>query len=316
VAGILGLTRDRIRQIETKSIKKLRGSLFSRTALGILIQLRDFYLDANRSPSFGGFLTAADVDVLLELRASVKDPDSVTRANALRFLIGTFDDDLERFKHDLAADDEDLWFRSESDATRFKSIESEVRTFLASKGRPTPIDDVVKRLCAAGIETSAPEIKRLAHVSREVGLSAGELALRGWNRFRRRHAAARIERALTELGKPTHHSYIVEKLNFMFPQKAPFLGHAITATMLRYPDVFVSLGRGTYALRNWGVSRPPYVKDFVIESMRQAGGQTTIQHVAELGAKKYGFKHSSIAMTMSLNPTFFQHVRGTLYRLL
>jgi hypothetical protein len=92
--------------------------------------------------------------------------------------------------------------------------------------------------------------------------------------------------------------------------------HAITATMLRYPDVFVSLGRGMYALRNWGVSRAPYLKDFVIDSMKQAGGQATIQYVAELGAKKYGFKQTSIAMTMSLNPTFFKHVRGTLCRLL
>jgi hypothetical protein len=85
--------------------------------------------------------------------------------------------------------------------------------------------------------------------------------------------------------------------------------------MLRYPDVFVSLGRGTYALRNWGVSRPPYVKDFVIETMRLSGGQATIEQVAAVGAKKYGFKRSSIAMTMSLNPTFFQRVRGTLYKL-
>ncbi len=101
----------------------------------------------------------------------------------------------------------------------------------------------------------------------------------------------------------------------MLPEKAPFVGHAITATMLRYPDVFVSLGRGTYALRNWGVSRPPYVKDFVIETMKRDGGQATIERVAELGKKKYGFKHNSIAMTMSLNPTFFQRIRGTLYRL-
>jgi hypothetical protein len=86
--------------------------------------------------------------------------------------------------------------------------------------------------------------------------------------------------------------------------------------MLRYPHVFVSLGRGEYALRNWGVSRPPYVKDFVIDAMREAGGQATVKYIAEIGAKKHGFKHSSIAMTMSLHPTFFQHVRGKLYKLL
>jgi hypothetical protein len=105
-------------------------------------------------------------------------------------------------------------------------------------------------------------------------------------------------------------------MNFLFPDKAPFQGHAITATMLRYPDVFVSLGRGEYALRNWGVSRPPYVKDFVIDTMREAGGEATVEYVADIGAKKHGFKHSSIAMTMSLHPTFFQHLRGKLYKLL
>ena len=158
-------------------------------------------------------------------------------------------------------------------------------------------------------------LKRLAQVSRAIGLFAGAIALRSWNKNRRGRGVARIERALGELGEPTHHSHIVEKLNFMFPEKAPFAGHSISAMMLRYPDVFVSLGRATYALRNWGVSRPPYVKDFVVETLRREGGQATIEHVAELGARKYGFKRSSIAMTMSLNPTFFKRVLGTLYKL-
>jgi RNA polymerase sigma factor (sigma-70 family) len=313
VAAILGVTRERVRQIEARAKKMLRGSLFSKEALGILKQLRDFYLDPNRAPFFG-VLTADDIESLIELRSTGKAPE-LKRAIALRFLVSAFDVGLEHFKQGLATDLEGR-FRSEDAANRFKSLETEIRTLLAARGRPIPIDDLANRLCANGLETSALELKRLSQVSSEIGISVGEVALRHWNKFGRGRSAARIERALTELGKPTHCSYVAEKMNFMFPDKAPFQGHAITATMLRYPDVFVSLGRGMYGLRNWGVSRPPYVKDFVIDSMRLAGGQATVEDIAELGARKHGFKKSSIAMTMSLNPNFFQHVRGTLYRLL
>ena len=37
--------------------------------------------------------------------------------------------------------------------------------------------------------------------------------------------------------------------------------------MLRYPDVFTSLGRGMYGLRDWGISRPPFLKDFLTDTM-------------------------------------------------
>jgi hypothetical protein len=314
VAAILGCTRARVQQIEAKAFRRLRGSRSSEAALGILRQLRDFYLDPIRSPQFGGVLTPGDIENLIELGSSGKAPDS-TRAIALRFLVGAFDEGLEHFKQGVATDLEGR-FRSEDAATRFKALETEVRTLLTARGRPIPIDDLAKRLCVDGLETNAGELKRLSQVSSEIGISVGEVALRHWNKFGRGRAAARIERALAELGEPTHFSYVAEKMNFLFPDKAPFSGHAITATMLRYPDVFTSLGRGIYALRNWGVSRPPYVKDFVIDSMRRAGGQATIEHVADLGAKKHGFKQSSIAMTMSLNPTFFRHIQGSLYRLL
>jgi hypothetical protein len=316
VAGTLGLTRERIRQIETKAITALRGSFSSTLANGLIAQLRDFYLDAARSPSFAGVLTADDVETIVELRVSAHGTEATTRALAVRFLIGAFDDDLEEFKRGLTADGEHRWFRTQASAKRFQSIESAVRTLLASRGQPIHSNDLLKRLYAIDLETNAAELERLSVVSSEIGLSAGAPALRHWNRFRRGRAVVRIERALAELGQPTHHSYIAEKLNFMFPDKAPFVGHAIIATMLRYPDVFVSPGRGTYALRNWGVSRPPLVKNFVIESLKRAGGQATIEQVAELGAKKHGFKQSSIAMTMALHPTFFKRIRGTLYKLL
>jgi hypothetical protein len=318
VASTLGLTRERIRQIETKALKRLRGSRSRKVGLAMLAHLRDSYLDPNRSPVLAGVLTAEDVDDLCELRLSPDASGSTSRGLALRFLLGAFDETLERFKQGLAMDREGRWFASEAAAKRWDRLESEVRTALASRGRPALIDDLVARLrlSSAGVEITAPELRRLPQVSRQVVMSLGQLALPNWNRFGRGRAAGRVERALAELGQPTHFSYIVEKMNFLFPDKAPFQGHAITATMLRYPDVFVSLGRGEYALRNWGVSRPPYVKDFVIDTMREAGGEATVEYVADIGAKKHGFKHSSIAMTMSLHPTFFQHLRGKLYKLL
>jgi DNA-directed RNA polymerase alpha subunit len=309
-----GVTREYVRQIEAKAIKKLRGSLMRRRGMALLRDVRDSLFDQNRCPSFAGFLTVDDLGALLETGGA--EPALSSRAAALRFLLGVFDDDFKCFKDGLRIEDDGrLWFRSDSDAVRFRRLESEARTVLTSRGKPMSVHAVVDALSRAGMETTELELSRLGSVSKEIGVSVGELAVRSWSSFRRGRAAARIERALSDLGEPTHYSYIVEKLNFLFPDKAPFVGHAISAAMLRYPEVFVSLGRGVYALRNWGVSRPPYVKKFVIDTLRAEGGQATVEQIAALGAKKYGFKRSSISMTLSLHPAFFERVRGTLFKL-
>ena len=131
----------------------------------------------------------------------------------------------------------------------------------------------------------------------------------------RKRRYTQVYMALQALGEPTHYSYIASKVNSMFPDSDPFTARNVQAAMFGHDDIFVSLGRGMYALCDWGVRRPLYIKDFVVETMRQAGGRATVDQVAALGAEKYGFKRSSIEMTLALNPTYFRRVGDGRYTL-
>jgi hypothetical protein len=113
-------------------------------------------------------------------------------------------------------------------------------------------------------------------------------------------------RALMELGQATHFSYITDRVNAIAPDGRIRDGHAITATMLRYPDVFVSLGRGMYGLRDWGISRPPFIKDFLVSAIQERGGRAHTDDLVSLASQKYGFKKTSIAMTLGMNPQLFK----------
>jgi hypothetical protein len=53
----------------------------------------------------------------------------------------------------------------------FESLESQVRTVLASRGRPVPLDELASRPSAEGLETTALELRRLTQVSREIAIS-------------------------------------------------------------------------------------------------------------------------------------------------
>ena len=132
--------------------------------------------------------------------------------------------------------------------------------------------DEVIRLCGSeGLVTTPAELDRLGSASGDIEVSVGALTLKRWNKLRGSRSAARIERALAELERPTHHSYLVEKLNFLFPDQSPFIAATVCAKMRRHPEVFISLGRGMYGLRNWGLTKPPFVRDFVVEALRSVG---------------------------------------------
>ena len=90
----------------------------------------------------------------------------------------------------------------------------------------------------------------------------------------------------------------------------------MASVMLRYPETFVSPGRGLYALRNWGIFRPPFLKDFLAEALRERGGKSRAEDLASLGSQRYGFKNSSLLMTLAMNPHLFRDLGGGTYELL
>jgi len=304
----LGLTRERVRQIEAKSLRQLRESPWRRPSVRLLTGLRDEVLAAALSSDRCGVLTEEELSAIVDPERDISQEEGQKlRSVAGRFL-------SEAFAVDLALDDgrfvrvgDRALFISQEAADRYQRIEAAARSFLMGQGRPVPLQETTEALRQFGAETTDAELERYAEVSGTIGLDwTNSLGLRRWRFFERRNLAAVVQRALMELGQSTHFSYITDRVNAIAPDGRIRDGHAVTATMLRYPDVFVSLGRGMYGLRDWGISRPPFIKDFVVGAIQEQGGRAHIDDLAALASQKYGFRRSSIAMTLSMNPRLFK----------
>jgi hypothetical protein len=151
------------------------------------------------------------------------------------------------------------------------------------------------------------ELERFGEASSTFGVDwTGSVGLRRWRFFQRRNLSAVIHRALLELGVPSHFSYITDQVNRIAPDARKRDGHAVTVAMLRYPESFVSLGRGIYALRDWGVTRPPFLKDFLATAIRERGGRALGEDLAAYGFQRFAFKKNSVKMTLSMNPRYFR----------
>jgi hypothetical protein len=103
--------------------------------------------------------------------------------------------------------------------------------------------------------------------------------------------------------------HIVEKKNVLYPSRAPFSVNSVHGRLVYEDKIFVSLGRGYYALVNWGIQRAPFIKDFLAEAVRKRGGTAEIDELVAEGKSKYGYKETSLRMTLSMNPRIFK-VKG------
>lgn len=317
---VLGVTRERIRQIEAKAIRSLRNSMLRRRGVALLVRLRETMLQQLAADAFCGVLRAEDfqelwnADVTPRSERELDEPG--VRTIAAQFLKEVFAPDAAMNPERFISDGEGRYFCSAEVRNRFQLIEEWVRSLLIGKGRPLAIADAVAVLKSQGVEVAHQELERFAEVSSLFGVDwAGSLGLRRWNIFLRRDVGTLVQRALMELGEPTHYSHIADKVNAMFPNRGPFSLSGITGAMLRHPQTFVALGRGMYALRNWGISRPPFLKDFLAEAIRAAGGEAAAEELAELGGRRYGFKRTSVALTLAMNPQLFKHLGHQKYRL-
>lgn len=308
IGNALGVTRARVGQIEAKSLPRLREGYWRRPGLSLLNGLRERILSAGISSIEFGVLSHDELKSFLDpdLDASQEEGQRI-RLLAFRFLCEVFAIDPTLETRDLLTSSDGLLFISREGEERFRKIETAARTFLTSRGRPVQLFEAVTALRAYGVETTEPELDRFGDVSSAIGVdSSNSLGLRRWKFFRRRNLAAVVHRVLIELSQPTHFSYIADRVNAIAPDRRHRTPQAIASMIQRYPDVFVGLGRGIYGLRDWGISRPPFIKDFLVREIQNHGGKARVSDLVALGSQRYAFKATSISMTLSMNPQVFR----------
>jgi hypothetical protein len=94
-------------------------------------------------------------------------------------------------------------------------------------------------------------------------------------------------------------------MNYLFPDRAPFDPHSVTGRICT-DKTFVLVKSGTWGLANWGLQRAPFIKDFLASMVRDKGGFADKEELVSAGIVRYGFKESSLRMTLSINKHVFK----------
>lgn len=299
IGGKLGITRERVRQIQFRAEQKI-----SRMAAAAIPRMIPRFADVVVGSYFKShFGMATEQELLRDGLSAWGDEEarlcfefiSAMHAKTPHLLLSAYQ-----------RNDEGLLFQNAAAQEKYAAGVTGIKTVLAAKGRPVLPDDAVALIAQALPGISPGFVKRCAEVSKEIGIDAsGNVGLRKWPFFDPQVIPDMAMRALMELGQPAHFTHVAETMNSLFPDRAPFSVSSVHNIMCQDAR-FVFVRRGHYGLANWGLQRPPYIKDFLAQTLRVRGGSAKIEDLVAEGKAKYSFRDASLRMTLGMNPRVFK----------
>lgn len=143
----------------------------------------------------------------------------------------------------------------------------------------------------------------------------GTFVLSDWVENGGPDAAGMAETALRLLGRPAHFREITEKVNSLLQEREGYNERTLHYALIKNEDKFIRVKGGTYGLAKWGLKKPPYVKDRIIELLSAAGYPLPLWHLEEKTLEVCNCKPASVRMTLNLNPKLFTKFDGEQYGL-
>ncbi len=290
----MGVTRERIRQIESKAMKKIRNIAFHKNFYGIrFVIYRHIF-------SNGGFISKA------ELVQQLEETYTSHVINTDAFI-------------DLITADATWFVSAEASLLALKdneiiypSIIETIRSYLTQENEIRSLEQIVAAVGSAfdGQLTGAPEALECAieccieEHPKFVMVRTGGFGLDSWPQVNPRGRRDMILSAMRKLGGPAHYSEIARFVNELF--SANYSVHSIHAAIGNYPDDFVWTGiKGQYDLKERGAERVGRYIDLVQESLKQAGVPQKLNDIIAYVIKFRSVTESSILMTLSFNSDYF-----------
>ena len=303
-----GITRERVRQIENLSIKKLKE----------LQELKDEILTAEKVTvqlleQYGGVM---EEEFFLENILNYLDANKSSE-HALLFLADhIFSDNINKVKQDK--DFNHLWQIGSVDTDALKEMIAAMVSLIENHGRPIKLEELLlnfknsdyylsnkeKFLSATTfLEATEQDIDKVLEsylrVSRRVKANLfNEWGLIAWGTVQPKKINDKIYIVLKKAGQPLHFVDIAKAINeIKFDEKIAYAPTVHNELIL--DDKYVLIGRGIYALKEWGYE-PGNVAE-VIEQYLRAKGSGTKDQIIDYVLSKRNVKKSTVYLSLMNN---------------
>lgn len=322
------ITRERVRQIQKGSIKILKELSWIELLNNKCIEnykgnkldifINEFF-KTKLIPYFESHYNIANKSELIQIIYSIDDENTEVDI-AYEFISDIFYDGKFIFDKYLIEFDNNVVGLNVNDKEIYLRIINVATDYLTQKGVPQDIEKIIEHIgeikLINGNEEERKKVNRFLSVSNIPKDRDGRFGLRAWNFFNPSNIPSMIERALMEIGEPSHYTQITMLMNEMFPESGPFNTKNVHSRIGSIRNVFVWFSPGVYGLKRWGIKRPPSVMDYLIELLRINDKPLHLNELTEKILEKCNCTRTSVGMTLLLKKDVFIKYSDNYYGLI
>ena len=294
IGEMLGITRERVRQLEKAVVTRLRGT----AEQGALPHVAGFQAKLLELLHASGELARVS-----ELTAKLSDKPSREEQARVAF--------LSQLSPELAVilEDDNFYYsvgvKAVRDEKAVKAAVSQLIDTIKQIGEPQTIEQIAK---AATIGT-APETAALASTSKHLATLNGRWGLIKWPMVNPKNIRDKIYVILKERGKHMHFNEIAAAIKDSDFKRRDVTTQAIHNELIK-DKRFVLIGRGIYALKEWGYEKGT-VADIISEVLKKANEPLHRDEIVKQVLKSRFVKETTILLNLQGKPQFKRVAKAT-----
>lgn len=301
-----GITRERVRQIESEALNKLRG-FCEHNDFGEVLQVVKEYVI-----KYGGVVSENFLIILF-----FNDTVDLDQNRSMVSLILDLDRSIHKSKENFIT--HKFYFCDKNDVLRFRKIIAGLEKYFLQNKQVISFDNLKKvvhqNILMNETDISDDALESYLNATKVILMNImGEWGYYKWPDVYPRSVRDKSYLALKKVGKPLHFTKITSSINNFWPNKRRITNFQTVHNELIKDKRFVLIGRGIYALKEWGY-RPGVVLDVIIEIMKLSP-QTTLsqEEVIQEVLKRRQVKRNTIILNLQ-NREFFEKLPDKMYRL-
>ena len=294
IGELLGITRERVRQLEKAVISKLKSSSDAHKLAGI---------DDLQSLIMAELAKTGHVARISDLTNKlVGDPNRIEQSRMV--FLSSLCPDL------VVIQDDDSFYASVSEKALYsekslKEATANIVKTVAKIGEPKKIDYIAKQVNV----TDTQLVSSLASTSKQLATLNDLWGLIKWPLVNPKNIRDKIYVILKENGNHMHFNEISEAIKESDFKRKNVTTQAIHNELIK-DKRFVLIGRGLYALKEWGYEKGT-VADIISQVLREAGEPLHRDEIVKRVLKSRFVKETTILLNLQGKPQFHRVAKAT-----
>ncbi len=290
-----GVTRERIRQIEAGALDVLRKNIKDLNDLVNKLKGQIEVLGGLRRESL--LLEEATHSFVDDpIQSLKKDADKETVKSHLVFVLSLapyFNYLFEKPNRHSA------WYSDKDSVRKMDSVHKMCHKELKKANRPLKLDEyqeLLRKIMKTLSIKNEQAVTSYLDVSKDFAFNPFyEFGLSNWSKISPTNVGDKAYLVLEKKGKPMHFSKIADAINEVnFEDNKKAQASTTHNELIKMPE-FVLVGRGVYALKNWGFEEGT-VKELLVKALNK--GSKTFEQLVDIVQKQRNVKDATILINL------------------